>query len=323
MASFTLGVDELRARGGGKWHRYDPDVLPAFVADMDFLVAPPVQEALSRFTKRQDYGYGLQTDPGRLHAAFSAWMARRHGWRADPELTIATGDVVQAIVATLVAFTDPGEGVIAQTPVYPPFLTSIANTRRRLIENPLSESPERFEVDRAGLAQAASEARLLLLCNPHNPTGRVFERAELEAIAAIARERDLTIVSDEIHADLIYEGARHIPIETLAPERTVTLTSATKGFNIPAVRTAVLHFGTPELKERFEARIPEHLLGVPSRFGIEATIAAWTEGEAWLAEVLAYLDANRRRVGEWAASTPLGHHRPEATYLAWFDCMRN
>lgn len=320
MHEFLLNAAELRARGGGKWGTYPADVLPAWVADMDFRVAPAVHEAIRKFSDTQDYSYGLVSDLEPLYEAFAAWMERRHGWAPNPTLTQATADVVQGIVSTIVVFSEPADGVIAQTPVYPPFLNAIANTGRRLVENPLIEDGSGFRVDVEGLAAAAAGARLLLLCNPHNPTGRVLSHDELVAIAGIAEERDLTIVSDEIHADLIYPGARHIPMAVLAPERTVTLTSATKGFNIPAVRTAIAHFGSPELKDRFDRAVPEHLLGRPSRFGVAGTIAAWREGEAWLDEVMRYLERNRQMVTEWAAAMNLGYHVPQATYLAWFDC---
>ena len=321
-SEFLIPEADLRARGGGKWVRYPPDVLPAFVADMDFEVAPAVQAALRHFTDTQDYGYGQMDDAEALFAAFAHWMKRRHGWAPDPALTVANTDVVQGIVAMLVAFTAPGDGVIVQTPVYPPFLTFTESTGRRLVENPLVDAGGRFAVDLDGLEQAARTARAILLCNPHNPTGRVLDRAELEGIAAVAARHDLVIVADEIHADLVFDGARHIPMETIggAAERTVTLTSATKGFNIAGVRTSIAHFGTPELKSRFHAAIADRLLGGPSRFGIAATVAAWREGEAWLAEVMGYLDGNRRRVAEWAEAVGLPHHLPEATYLAWLDC---
>ena len=320
MRDFLLTVAELRARGGGKWRRHPADVLPAFVADMDFKVAPAVQAALRRFVDRQDYGYGSMDDVDVLYDAFAGWMSRRHGWRPDPKQTIALADVVQGIVATLVAFSAAGEGVIVQTPAYPPFLRTVAGSGRRLVENPLLDTGAHFEIDLDGLEHAASEARLLLFCNPHNPTGRVFMREELEQVAGIARRSDLVIVSDEIHADLVFPGAKHIPMETIAPERTVTLTSATKSFNIPGARAAVVHFGDASLKERFEAALPDFLLGRPSRFGTDATVAAWTQSEDWLHELMAYLEANRHTVSRWVASrTGVGYHQPEATYLAWFD----
>ena len=298
-------------------------MLPAFVADTDFKVAPAVQAALARFVEHQDYGYGLPQDDDALFDAFAGWMARRHGWSPDRSLTMALDDVVQGIVATEVAYSAPGEGVLVQTPAYPPFLRSVAGTERRLVENPMRDSGERFEIDFAGLESAAPHARLLLFCNPHNPTGRVFSREELEEVVPIARRHDLVIVADEIHADVVFAGAMHIPMETIAgaAERTVTLTSATKSFNIPGARTAVVHFGSPALKERFAAAIPEHLLGRPSRFGVDATVAAWTESEEWLEATLDYLARNRDAVTRWAAATPgVGHHVPEATFLAWLDC---
>jgi len=321
VKDFVLTEAELRSRGGGKWRRYPPDVLPAFVADTDFKVAPAVQAALRRFTDRQDYGYGLQDDVKALHEAFARWMERRHGWSPDRALTIALGDVVQGIVAVQVAYSEEGEGVIVQTPAYPPFLRTVASTGRRLVDNRLLDAGGRFEIDVEALDAVAEQARVLLFCNPHNPTGRVFSREELAQVARIARRHDLVIVADEIHADIVFDGAAHVPMETIAPERTVTLTSATKSFNIPGARTAVIHFGSGALRDRFVKAIPDHLLGSPSRFGVAATIAAWTDSEGWLEEMLGYLAANRETVRAWAAATPgTGYHAPEATFLAWLDC---
>ena len=324
MESFLLSVDELRDRRGGKWKMYPSDVLPAFVADMDFKVAPSIQTAIKQLTDRYDYGYGQMTDTVPLFEAFSEWMARRHNWRPDPTLTHAQTHVVQGLLATLVAFTEPGDGVIVQTPIYPPFLRYTAESGRRVVENPLVHDGTRFVLDVEGLERAAADATMILLCNPHNPSGRVLTQTELESIATVAATHNLTIVSDEIHADLVYPGETHIPMETIdtAAERTVTLTSATKGFNIPGLRTSVAHFGSPALKERFDRKFPAHLLGGPNRIGVAATIAAWCESEDWLNSVMLYLDRNRRRVAEWAAQANLGHYLPESTYLAWLDCRR-
>lgn len=323
MADFVVSAAEMRRRGGGKWRRYPPEVLPAFVADIDFEVAPAVHAALQRFVDRQDYGYGLPEDVDALYTAFARWMRHRHGWEVDPQSTIALGDVIQGTVATMVAYSGPGDGVVVQTPAYPPFLNTVASTGRRLVENPMLDGGERFALDIDGLERAAQDARMLLLCNPHNPTGRVFTPEELGCVADIARRRDLVIVADEIHADIVFPGARHIPMATVAgaTDRTVTLTSATKSFNIPGARTAVVHFGSPALMDRFTAALPDYLLGRPSRFGIDATVAAWTNADDWLEEVLEYLAANRKTVGRWAAATPgVKQHAPEATFLAWLDC---
>ena len=319
---FLLSADELHARTGAKWRMHPPDVLPSFVAEMDFKVAPAVQDAIRELVEREDYGYGQLTDPNQLFEAFASWMRIRHGWEPDPAPTLALTDVVQGLVATISAFSEKGAGVVVQTPAYPPFLKSIEWTGRRLVDNPMVDDGTRFVIDLEGLERAAAEASMVFVCNPQNPTGRVLDRAELEGIVAIAVAHDLIIVADEIHADLVYPGTKHVPMETIAgaANRTVTLTSATKGFNIPGLRTAIAHFGTPELKTRFDASLPEHLLGGPSRVGIAATIAAWRHGQGWLDDVMAYLDGNRRRVAAWASAHKLGHHMPEATYLAWLDC---
>jgi cystathionine beta-lyase len=303
---------------------YPSDVIPAFVAEMDFKVAPSIQAAIDELAGKQDYGYGQITQAVPLFEAFSEWMARRHNWRPDPTLTQAQTYVIQGVVATLVAFSEPGDGIIVQPPIYPPFLKFTADSGRRVIENPLVDDGNRFVVDVEGLDRVASQATMILLSNPHNPSGRVLTRGELESIATIAAAHNLTIVSDEIHSDLIYSGPKHIPMETIdaAAARTVTLTSATKGFNIPGLRTSIAHFGSPELMARYDKTFPAHLLGGPNRIGIAATTAAWREGEEWLNSVMAYLDRNRRRVAEWAAEVNLGHHLPESTYLAWLDCRR-
>ena len=323
---FLLTIDQLRARGGAKWSFFPPEVLPAWVADMDFAVPEPVQAALQALVDRQDYGYGQMSSFEELARAFAGRMRDRYGWDAAAEVVEPLTDVVQGIVAALNAFSKAGDGVIVQTPVYPPFLMALEWTGRRRIENPLFVDGSGFRVDLEGLRAVAGDAAVLLLCNPHNPTGRVFTRAELEGIAAVAAEHDLVVVADEIHADLVYPGAVHVPFASLsedAASRTVTMTSATKSFNIAGTRCAVAHFGG-ELRERFRRATPDHLLGRPGRFGVDATIAAWREGQPWLDEVLAYLDQNRLRVADWVAreAPEFGHHPPEGTYLAWLDCSR-
>jgi cystathionine beta-lyase len=166
---------------------------------------------------------------------------------------------------------------------------------------------------------------VLLLCNPHNPTGRVFGRDELEAVASLVLERDMIVVADEVHADLTYPGHTHIPFASLGPEiaaRTITLTSATKAYNIPGLRCGLIHFGSAALHERFQAAVPERMLGRVNRFGIQATITAWQSCQPWLDQVMPLLDDNRQRLGAFvAAELPeIRHYSPQATYLAWLDC---
>jgi cystathionine beta-lyase len=224
------------------------------------------------------------------------------------------------------AFSEPGDGIVVQTPIYPPFLDTIATTGRRMVENRLVDDGTRYSVDVEGLRKVVDKGtRLLMVPNPHNPTGRAFTRDELQVMAEVAIEHDLIVVSDEIHADLVYAGHKHIPFASLSPEaaaRTITLTSATKGFNIPGLRCALMYFGSLELKERFHKRMPARLLGSPNIIGIDATIAAWRYGQPWLKQVMAQLEKNRTRVTEFMAKEMPGirYRQPEATYLAWLDC---
>jgi cysteine-S-conjugate beta-lyase len=320
-----LELARLYRRHGEKWAVYPDDVLPAWVAEMDFPLAAPVRRVVQEALDRDDLGYPLYPRPSALPGVFAERMEQRFGWRVDPSRIELLTDVVQGIYVALLQFSAPGGGVVVQTPVYPPFLQAVAETGRRLVENPLRQGPERFEMDVEGLRLAVdADTRVLLLCNPQNPTGRVFERAELEAVAELAVERELVVVSDEIHADLVYPGRRHIPFASLGPgaeARTITLTSATKAFNIPGLRCAVAAFGSAELRRRFNA-LPRHVRGGLGSLGIEATEAAWREGQPWLDRVLAYLDENRRLLGRFLADElpDVRCHLPEASYLAWLDC---
>lgn len=328
MDEFALLVETLRGRRGIKWHRHGEDVIPAWIADMDFAVAEPVQRAIARLVEEGDYGYPHRVGGDRVEAAFADRMRERFGWQIDSALVVVVADLIQAILAAIVAFSEPGDGVVVQTPIYPPFLNAIATTGRRRVANPLADDGRRLVVDAAGLRAAVDGGtRVLLLCNPHNPSGRVLERAELEAIGRVAVERDLVIVADEVHCDLLYAGARHVVLATLGEEvaeRTVTINSASKSFNIPGLRCSVMHFGSDRLLDRFRRAIPDRLLGAPGIAGVDATVAAWRHGQPWLDAVMERLRINRDRVTAWAReeAPEIGHHPPEATYLAWLDCGR-
>ena len=317
-------VPTLRARRTNKWHKFADDVLPAWVADMDFGVAPAIAEAMARLNRDQEYGYAARD--GALAAAFARRMQRRFDWTVDPANAHPVGDLVQASFSSVMAFSEPGDAVVLQLPSYPPFMAAINDTGRRLIDNHMRDDGMRWVLDLAAYDAAPDpRARVLIFCHPQNPTGRAYTRAELERVADFAIRHDLIVVSDEIHADIVYPGNTHIPLASLSPEvaaRTITITSATKSFNIPALRCAVIYFGTSQLKERFFARIPSRLLGSPGVTGVDATIAAWDEGQPWLDEILPYLQANR----DWLAQTIAADlpgvtmRLPEATYLAWLDC---
>lgn len=326
VAPFVLSTAQMRERRGTKWHRHPNDVLPAWVADMDYAVADPVRQAVLRLAEQSDYGYPWREGSDSVEVAFAERMSERFGWSPDPARTQVVADLVQGITASLIAFSKAGDGVVVQTPIYPPFLAAIRNTDRKLQENPLVDGGTRLEVDMVGLEQSVNErTKVLLLCNPHNPSGRVLTREELLAIGRLAVERDLIIIADEIHCDLIYPGSCHFPIASLDPEiavRTVTLNSATKAFNIAGLRCAVIHFGSDELHYQFHRMIPDRLLGGVSSVGIDATVAAWTEGQPWLEQVMEQLIANRAMLADWIISDTTGikYYPPEATYLAWLDC---
>ena len=323
-SDLELSVAELRARRGSKWHRYPPDVLPAWIADMDFPVAPPVQRAIERIAEQGDYAYALREPDETVAAAFKNRMRERFAWEPDPDLVIEVADLIQAVTAGIVAFAAPGEGVVVQTPIYPPFLSAIDEAGRRRVENPLRDDGTRFSLDLESLRAAVDETtRILLVCNPHNPSGRVLTKEELLALGRLAVERDLTVICDEIHADLLFDGARHLPMATLGADlasRTITITSATKGFNVPALRCGVMHFGAQPLLDRFRATLPPKLLGRPSHAGADATVAAWREGQPWLDRVLRVLALNRERLGRWVDGQPgVRWYPPQSTYLAWLD----
>jgi len=320
-----LDLERLRARSGKKWSTFAEPVLPAFVADMDFAPAPPIAGAIARALELGDFGYPDDGGARALAETFARRAAARYGWNVHPARIEVVTDVVQAIYIALEVLSEPGEGAVVQTPIYPPFLSAVADTGRRAVLNPLVAADEGYVMDLERLrASLTRDTRIVLLCNPHNPTGRVFRRRELEALAEIVLAHELVVVADELHGDLVYPGARYLPFATLGPEveaRTVTLTSASKAFNIAGLRCALAIFGSERLQRSF-ARVPRHVRGGLGTLGLLATRTAWEAGDEWLSQVLRYLHGNRDRVAEFVRSRLPGirHHPPEATYLAWLDC---
>lgn len=326
MEPFELSIEALRARRSNKWNKFPADVLPAWVADMDFSVPEPVHQAIARLVEQKDYGYSTRVGEDSVASAFAHYMNLRFGWQTDPARVLPTSELIQAIFSILMAFSEPGDGVVVQTPIYPPFLMSIDQTGRRMVDNPLRDDGTRYVLDIEGLRkQIDDRTRILLFCNPHNPTGRVMTREDLLAVGQLAVERDLLIISDEIHADLLWDGAKHIPMATLSREiadRTITITSATKSYNIPGLRCALIYFGSEDLQRRFHKVIPDRLIGQVNIFGVDATVAAWRHGLPWLETVLPRLRANRERVATFLAQElpEIHHYKPEGTYLSWLDC---
>jgi cystathionine beta-lyase len=321
----SVQIERLRARRGEKWATYPDDVLPAWVADMDFPIAQPLQDYLTELRETTDLGYPVNPTPAGLPSVFAQRVEQRFGWKIDPQRVEVLTDVVQGIYIALWSLTEPGDAAVVQTPVYPPFLEAVAECRRVQVTNELVRGAERYEIDFDALRAAAGpRARMLLLCHPQNPTGRAFTRAELTRLGELALERDWLVVSDEIHADLVYPPAVHLPFAALGPEiarRTLTLTSATKAFNIAGLRCAVAHFGSEELQRRFNA-LPRHVRGGVESLGLHATQLAWTRCQPWLDEVIRYLQGNREQVARFVRERLPGVRMlpPEATYLAWLDC---
>ena len=313
----SLTVERLRSTPGVKWQQH-PDRLASWVADMDFPMAPAISERLGSIVERGMVGYqkwGAGASPAGY--AFVDRMASKYEWNIDVERVHDLADVLQGVRLAIGMLTEPGAGIALHTPAYHPFLHSLTDMDRRLVHAP-------FNVDELREVIAAERPAALLLCHPQNPTGRVFERPQLEAIADIVEEFDLIVISDEIHSDLVYSPGRHIPFASLSPameSRTITVTSTSKAFNLAGLRWAVMHVGI----ERFDTMLrsyPKHWFGSPNMFGVEAAVAAWTESDDWLAAVMGVLDENRHRLSELLNQHLPGalYRVPDATYLAWIDC---
>ncbi|MGW1889739.1 MalY/PatB family protein [Streptomyces sp. NPDC002004] len=319
-----LDVRALAQRTGAKWSRAEPDVLPAWIAEMDFPPAPAVREALLRCVEN-DLGYPSwdgKSGTNPLRPAFAERMRERYGWILDPAHVREFTDINQGLQAVLRVATRPGDGIALHTPAYPPFLETVASMERRLHPMPYARANGSWAFDAERLDRELAEAgcRVLLLVNPHNPTGRALRREELEAVADLALRHRLLVVSDEIHADLVHAPHRHTPFASLSPEvasRTVTLTSATKAFNVPGVRCAVAHVGAAEVRDALSR--PPHLHGEHNTFGVAATLAAWRDGDAWLSQLRQVLARNAALVRE-ELPEGIGYQVPEATFLAWLDC---
>lgn len=327
--SFEMRKPELLERRNAKWRQYPSDVIPAFVADMDFRIAPAIQRAIQHSVEAFDYGYPMRDGGKADRAVASAFVNRMKNvcdWDVAEAQVLVLADLVQAIYASVMAFSDPGDGVIVQMPSYPPFRDAIATTGRTCVPLTMQATDRSYVFDLEALeATVDANTKIFMLCNPQNPTGRAFTRDELLEVLAFVEKHDLIVISDEIHSDLVYHGTRHIPFASLSPSaaaRTVTLNSATKSFNIPGLRCAVAYFGTEELMQRFHKRIPVRLIGSVNSIGIDATVAAWTEAQPWLDEVLNHLKEMRDHVVATLRREIPGirFQVPDATYLIWLDC---
>jgi cystathionine beta-lyase len=316
-------VVDRRSSDSNKWRKFPPDVLPLWVADMDFASPPAVVRALRTRVEHGFFGYLVEHNE--LPEIVAERVAKRYGWRVSPEAVVTLPGVIAGFNQALRAVTSPGDSLLVQVPVYPPILRAAGNHGLRRAEQPLVRGADgRYGVDLEAFAGALRErTRAFLLCNPHNPVGRLFTRAELEGMAAACLKREAWIIADEIHCDLLYEGRQHVPVASLAPEveqRTITFMAPSKTFNLPGLKCAVGIIPNATLRERFVAAASD-LVPKINVLGYTAAVAAWREGDAWLEALLRYLQANRDfLVGEVRSLPGVSVATPEATYLAWLDC---
>ena len=315
------GSDSLKWDGRAAVFQTE-DVLPLWVADMDFAVPEAVSQALAARAAHPIYGYSLIADA--VYASLVDWLRIRHRWHIERDWISMAPGVVPSLHAAVLAFAGVGEGVIVQPPVYFPFFSAVTGNGRRLIENPLVFEEGRYRIDFAHLEVCARDARLLLLCSPHNPVGRVWTEEELGEVLRIVRKHDLVVLSDEIHHDLIYPGFRHTPLATLAGEcdRIVTAVAPSKTFNIPGLGLSALVASNPEHREKLRQAFAHLHLGGANPFSTVAFAAAYREGASWLDALMAYLADTRDEVMATLESQvpDIRMVASEGTYLLWLDC---
>lgn len=298
------------------------DVIPAWVADMDFAAPPAVTQALMDRAAHPIYGYTLFPDS--LYDALINWMQRRHNWSIERDWIVLSPGVVPSINAAVMAFTQPGEAVIVQPPVYFPFFSAVTQTGRKLIQNPLRLDHGHYTIDFDHLEHCAKDAKLLLLCSPHNPVGRVWSPEELKRLLAIAARHDLIIFSDEIHADLIYPGNRHHTLGTFPQHGASILTAVapSKTFNIPGLNLSALIIPDKSIRNAVTQVFTSFHVSASNPFSVAAFEAAYRDGETWLEALRIYLNDTRDTVESYVTE-----HLPEikvipaeGTYLLWLDC---
>lgn len=321
---FDKTIDR-RATNSYKWDSAPEGVLPMWVADMDFRTASAIIDALQ---KRVAHGiFGYTRVPDAYYDAVTSWFSRRHGWDIDREWIIYTSGVVPAVSAVIKALTVPGDKVIVQTPVYNCFFSSIRNNGCEIVSNPLRRTADTYEMDFAALERCAADprAKVMLLCNPHNPAGRVWTPDELTRLGNICLRNGVTVVADEIHCELVYQGFKYTPFASLSDaflHRSVTCVSPSKAFNIAGLQIANIVAFDNDLRSRIDKAININEVCDVNPFGVAATIAAYNEGEEWLNQLVDYLHGNYEAMAEFCrrelSEFPIT--RLEGTYLVWMDC---
>ena len=301
------------------------DVLPLWVADMDFAVAPAISQAIQQRSQYPIFGYTFY--PETMYQALIDWFSQRHGWQINRQQIMMTNGVVTAIHAVIQALTQVGDKIIIQPPVYPPFFSSVTTCQRQLLLNPLRYQDNDYVIDFEHLEHCAKQgAKMLIFCSPHNPVGRVWTKAELEQLLSIARRYQLIILSDEIHADLVYQPHQHIPLATLAHEEDVIVTAIapSKSFNIAGLMLSSLVVSHAPSQQAIHQVLQGLHLGNSNPFSIVAFEAAYAHGADWLNAVLGYLQANRDFALDFIAQhcPRLSATSPQGTYLLWLNCQQ-
>lgn len=322
-----LSLRALHERTNAKWARYAEDVLPMWVAEMDFPLAPCIKAAIAKQLDVENLGYTLPTGLPDLFPALRARLASRYGLAMADDNIMMLGSTVQGLHLGARALSGPGDEILLLTPLYPPFKDAVLTTGRVPVEVELHIGDAGYELDMKALEAAVTPAtRILMLCNPHNPTGRVMRQDELEALVDFALRHNLWIVSDELHADLVLVG-EHLPIAGVsdaAAGRTITLYGPTKAFNVPGLKVSFALAGDVRLLDRLR-HVAHGIAPGPNILGIAAAAAAYREGDAWLEQTLGYLRSNRDLLDRFVKERlpEVTMHAPEGTYLAWLDFRRS
>lgn len=298
------------------------DVLPLWVADMDFAAPPCVLQAVEQRMQQGILGYSFA--PESLYDALMAWFARQHQWRIARDAIMLTTGVVPSLFASVQALTKKGDRILVPTPVYPPFFSAVTNNERELVEIPLLETQLNYQFDWDLLEQEAKTASMLLLCNPHNPVGRVWNQQELQQLIDLALRHNLIIVSDDIHCDMAYPSFKYTALASIAPQelRLITLVSPSKTFNIPGLNLSALVASHAKDKQAIRQVFSRLSINPFNPLNMAAFEAAYAQGEAWLDALKQYLYGNAQYVLEQLAHTPIQCRMPEATVLLWLDCRQ-
>ncbi|WP_078430068.1 MalY/PatB family protein [Alkalihalobacterium alkalinitrilicum] len=309
------GVDQLY-NGENLW--------PMWVADMDFPAPSEVIEAVQQEVSRGIYGYPVRSSS--VDKAVQSWLKRRFDWDVEPKHLVYTSGVVPTLSQIIKLFTEPGEKVIIQPPVYYPFFKVVTNHDRKLVENPLVYDGDRYKMDLEHLKSVIDkQTKILILCSPHNPVGRVWTEQELHELAQICIEHDLLIVSDEIHCDIVFNGLKHLPTASISEEmrnRTITCMAPSKTFNLAGLQTSYAVIFNSTLRREFQKHLSQEFMNMFNSVGTVAMEAAYNEGEKWLDELISYVEDNVRFVQSFIEEhmPKIKVVHPEGTYLLWLDC---